>query len=323
MLYLLSLFSDFFTYDIPSISCPNSYKSISTGDFYIFQCQFISLSSSSNGGAIYGNLGDLRALIEFCMFYNCHTTGNYMGGSVYLISSTSGGLVLNRICTRQCNCNNAHYQSIYLQTHQSLESRCFFVSVTESTSSTKAHPFYLVNGHQKVTSTNSSYHSTAGGTAISFYEPNTASGKFCNIFKTGFSGRSLHFAHSGGLDICEFLYSNLVNNTIGKDTSCNVVYSNLKTTLSYCIFKNNYARTQVICYSGTFSITYCQFDTYSYEGTAPVLSNIITGDVYTQLLTHFYTHHCDSPYEIRNTKAFSLWRPGVFLLTLFMQSLQK
>ena len=84
-------------------------SSLDNGNIYILSCEFISCSSSSNGGAIFVSpSSSTKMLIEESVFESCKTTGD--SAAIYFRSG--GNCVISRICG--FNCSSKDYAFYYI-----------------------------------------------------------------------------------------------------------------------------------------------------------------------------------------------------------------
>jgi hypothetical protein len=92
----------------------NSRQTPSDGSVYVSNCLFISITSSSNGGALYCTSASYF-IIDSSSFFSCKTSSNYYG-ALYFSNTNNGQSVLYKVCGYDCcstytsGNNNNYYQ---------------------------------------------------------------------------------------------------------------------------------------------------------------------------------------------------------------------
>jgi hypothetical protein len=88
-----------------------SRPSHSGSNIYVLNCLFRSITSTSNGGALFCSSSVTYLLVESTSFFSCKTSG--YAGAIYFDNQNNGQCVLHEVCGYDCySTNGNHYQFV-------------------------------------------------------------------------------------------------------------------------------------------------------------------------------------------------------------------
>ena len=227
----------------------NESKVLDKRSFYITNCVFFNISSSSNGGAIFCemNSGDLvyEVLIEQSSFIYCHSSENY--GALFFEGDYH--LAIKKVCAYMCyTANGKYYQFGYLA---SWTDDSFINAFNDSSIaySNKAryglYMFYLGCGNSMIFSLNSSKNACCLNSCLQYYYYTTIS-EYNSACVVSFSSFTNNTTYDTGycltfdnLNENKFMgYCNILNNVCMRFKK-GIIYSNRKLRIiNSCILNN-------------------------------------------------------------------------------------
>jgi hypothetical protein len=113
---------------------------------YVLNCLFKSISSTSDGGALYCTSA-AYFLVESSSFFSCKTSSSE-GGAIYFYNSDSGQSVLYKVCGYDCcSSSGSQFAHIHVQTDASSINYVNYSSITRCVvESSSWHTLDLTNG---------------------------------------------------------------------------------------------------------------------------------------------------------------------------------
>jgi predicted outer membrane repeat protein len=85
----------------------------SGSNIYVTNCLFRSITSTSDGGALYCSSSFTYLLVELTSFFSCKTSG--IAGAIYFSNTNCGQCVLHKVCGYDCCTTNSNsYQFVYI-----------------------------------------------------------------------------------------------------------------------------------------------------------------------------------------------------------------
>jgi hypothetical protein len=146
----LTAWNDFYNSQQPTPINKQKYTSrlsLSSASVYISNCLFVSITSTSSGGALYCSTSVTYLLIESSSFFSCKTSN--AGGAIYFDNS-NGQSVLHEVCGNDCfSTSGSHGQFTYVYVKNDATSKNYvnYSSVIHCVSeSTSAWFMLLLNG---------------------------------------------------------------------------------------------------------------------------------------------------------------------------------
>jgi hypothetical protein len=103
LMYIRTAWNDYFT-GSPTSTLSNEYRTQQTSSdtsVYLLNCFFRSITSSSDGGALYCSTSVSYLLVESTSFLSCKTSADD-GGAIFFYNTGSGQCVLNWVCGYDC-----------------------------------------------------------------------------------------------------------------------------------------------------------------------------------------------------------------------------
>jgi hypothetical protein len=283
----------------------NSRQTPSGTSVYVSNCLFISITSTSNGGALYCYNSATYFLVESSSFFSCKTSGGH-GGAIYSINGNSGQSVLDGVCCYDCcstYTNSPYFQCVYTYVKKTALNKNYanYTSISRcvNENSNSLYTFDFDWGKICFTSFNLSLNKCSGKT---FYiapvlDSNSVTCSF--LFST--------FADNIATDCTciilvvtgakyEIKSCNILRNTQGSLDSEGTIYTYGNVMIEdSCILENEatYVFRQYSSYPITLSN--CTVDSTSNNGYLTI-QNTITKS-FIQALNHISTRNCHSEYD--------------------------
>ena len=278
-----------------SFSSTDTQKSFSYGDVYILYCYFQKLTSS-NGGAICYDVVNGHFLGESSTFEQCSTSSH--GGALWL---NSGDCVMNKLCGYQCSCSNTvGFSDVYgsgkkiIYLHDSTIARC----------PSQASTLYLRYGNIEVKSSNVSYNAADRRPAM-YCEPDkeNSEGYGTTIFYSSIANNTgmycifLDHWQSPRINNSLMHHCNMIQN-IGSEI---LVSSVITQIISSCILANGEPLFSSFKLGGTFIVSECTIDSFSYASPCSIFSDG-SKNYFINSLNHILTGSCQNILDWVGTK---------------------
>jgi hypothetical protein len=296
-MHFRTAWNDFFT-GSPTLTQNKEYQTQQNPtdtSVYISNCLFISITSTSSGGALSCSTSVSYFLAESSSFLSCKASS--AGGAIYFSNTNSGECVLHKVCGYDCCTTGSAYAQfarIYANRKNYINYSSFTRSVNEYSGS-----WYLLElsyGNIICPSVNSSMNKCYSRTGIycdsssctsllsySSYADNNATYHTC-----------VRIYYGGEIKSC-----NIIRNTqVSLDSEGTIcTYGNVKIENS-CILGNvaTYVFRQQSSSSYTITISNCTVDTTSNNGFLTI-QNTVTKS-FINALDHVSTRNCQSEYDL-------------------------
>jgi hypothetical protein len=297
--------SDYFT-GSPSIIERKEYgkqQTPSNTNVHVSNCLFVSITSSSNGGALSCTSVTLL-LVESSSFFSCKTSGNY-GGAVYF-SNTGGQCVLHQVCGNDCcsTCTSGFtIQFFHSIVNNVISSKNYFnySSITRclNENSNSWYAFRLEYGKNCIPSVNISNNRCHGRPVMLCLPTAESNSVTCSLSYCSFAdniatayGCIFFWATGTKYEIksCNILRNTQVTNTEGTFyTSGNVMF------VDSCIIGNNATCIFYVTSSSTVTLSNCTVDKTSKTGIL-IIQNTVTRS-FIHALNHMSTQNCIAEYD--------------------------
>jgi len=301
--FLFYFFEHFQISTSPQV-CVNSRIVTAPTNFYISNCIYKSLTSSTDGGAISLTLSECRMLIEGSFF---DTIIAPKAGAITFTCTGTGGSVLDKVCSHKVVVSSGqYYQFGYFSVSSSQKiNRAFYLSITQSriSSATLYESVRFNQGNQVCDYMNSSYNHLSYGSGAVFNYPVNSSSSYCTFSNNQDNGyRCIYFYQGSGT--CYMQYSNVVSNNQGSATLSNV-FRNYQVTsyVSHCVLYQNIAKCMFDIESGKMYVSNCYSDNYLYYANQPIFLNKF-GPSNTFIINHLNSYLCYAPYLKSNWKRY-------------------
>jgi hypothetical protein len=278
----------------------NSRQSPSYLSLYVSNCLFISISSTSDGGALYTYNSITLLLVESTSFFSCKTTGSY-GGALYFYRS-SGQSVLHEVCGFDCSANaNYHFAWIHVNDVASSKNYINYSSISRcvNENSGKRHMFGLYCGKICFPSVNVSL-IKCYGQSYYYYPFADSNSVTCSLSYSSFVDNiaieyTCFYLCRGGANY-EIKSCNILRNTQGTLGTQGTIatWGNLEIKDS-CILEN---KATYIFYQGssyTITLSNCTVDSASNNGYMTTKNTVTKGFILG--LNHMSTQNCHSEYD--------------------------
>ena len=225
------------------------YDRISPSSISIFNTNFCSILSNSNGGACYFNLENSSIKIEKSIFQNCSAPNHYGGG--FFISSLCFSIKINFVCFFFCLAKQSHAFRI-----ECSNSQLYQYSIFKSCSYNYGlYGSQYISKKTLITDLNSTFNYMEYHGA-GFYLYGDHNNEIFRSLITQCNGKGIETTAYSGNNL--FNYHNIINNTCISDgiIDCD---SNLFSNWKNCIFfynKGNFWRGKPIFSDCKFDINY-------------------------------------------------------------------
>jgi hypothetical protein len=115
---------------------------------YVLNCLFNSITSTSNGGALYFGTSVSYLLVESTSFFSCKTSGG-IGGAIYFSNTNSGQCVLHEVCGYDCcTTDGSHSQFVWIYIKNDISSKNYinYSSISRCVNVNARLTLHLSNG---------------------------------------------------------------------------------------------------------------------------------------------------------------------------------
>jgi hypothetical protein len=234
LLRLRTTWSDYFTTTNPKNHDSQTYNSRQTfsgTSVYISNCLFRSITSTSDGGALYCT-SVTYLLIELTNFFSCKTGSN--GGAIYFSNTNNGQSVLHEVCGYDCcstYTSSSDGQFAHINVNDAVSSKNYvnYSSITNCINqiSYSHHVLRLCYGKICCPSVNISMSKCPHGSGIHcgpFIDSNSAT---CSLTYSSFAD------NNAPVSICIYIYRGGANYEI---KSCNILRNTQNSLGSHGVF---------------------------------------------------------------------------------------
>jgi hypothetical protein len=307
VLHIKIAWNDYFT-GTPNTQQLSEYRkrqTFSNASTYVSNCLFISISSTSTGGALYCT-SVTYLLVESTSFFSCRTSGQH-GGAVYFCNS-GGQCVLNKVCGYDCistyTSSGTYGQFSHIEVNNGISSKNYvnYSSIARCVNElTNAYrTLNLQNGKICCPSVN-----------VSMNKCYHRSGFYCqpygdsNSITCSFSYSSIS-DNNAIYNICIWLYTkgtqyeikscNLLRNVQGTLDSNGMILTYGKLMIQdSCILENKATRMFCQSYSYTITLSNCTVDSTSNNGCLTTRNTVTKSFILA--LNHMSSLLCHSEYD--------------------------
>jgi predicted outer membrane repeat protein len=284
----------------------SSRQTISGTNIHVSNCLFSSMTSTSDGGALYCTSATYF-LVESTSFFSCKTSGTE-GGAIYFVNINSGQSVLYGICCFDCN-SNIRNMVLFIKVNNVESSKNYLnyssISRCVKDDSSSAHLFRLWNGKNCCPSVNVSLNKIYRRSGIVCDPFGSSNSVICSLTYTTFADN-----HANGFNCIGFWTSgakyeikscNILRNTQGTLDSDGTIYTYGITNIAdSCILEN---KANFIFHQGSSSYTTtlsnCTVDKTSNNRNL-IIQNTVTKS-FVLALNHMSTQNCHSEYDSAGT----------------------
>jgi predicted outer membrane repeat protein len=312
LLYIRAAWNDYFsTGNYPISQIYNSRQTFSDTDVYVSNCLFRSITSTSNGGALYCTTSVMYLLIELTSFFYCSITVQY-GGAIYFSNTNNGQCVLHEVCGYDCCSTYSDYsegQFAYIVMNDGFSSKNFanYTSITRCMNhiSNSHHVLALYYGKICCPSVNISMNKCPHGSGIQC-RPYIDSNSF-----TGSLTYSSFADNNATISICIYLFRgganqeikscNILRNTQDNLNSLGIFYSYDNMAIKDSCILENKATCIFYQYSSsyTFTLSNCTVDSTTNNGYLTTKNTVAKSFILA--LNHIATQNCHSEYDAVGT----------------------
>jgi hypothetical protein len=311
LLHYRTEWSYYFTETNPTKYNSQTYTSrptLSGSNVYISNCLFISITSTSDGGALYLYNSVTNFLVESTSFFTCKTTGGSWGGAIYFSNSGGGQSVLHEVCAYDC-CSNMHCLFARIEVSDTASSKNYFnyssISRCVSTISGSNYPLCLWYGKVCCPSVNISMNKCYYRSGIYCYPSIDSNSVVCSFTYSSFAdntaiGYTCIFIWMEGQKY-EIKSCNILRNTQPIGNGEGIIYTNGNLMIEdSCILENKgtYIFRQDSS-SYTITLSNCTVDLTSNNGYLTTKNTVTKSFILA--LNHMSTRNCHSEYDSAGT----------------------
>jgi hypothetical protein len=271
---------------------------------YVLNCLFKSITSTSDGGALYCS-SVTYLLIESSSFFSCNTSSSY-GGAICFANAGSSQCVLHEVCGYDCcTIGGNHGQFAYITVSSSASSKNYvnYSSISRCVNEVSGSHFmlYLNSGKICCPSVNMSMNKCYYRTGIQcepYLDSSSVTGSltyssFTDNNSTGYTVSMLwRTGAKFEMKCCNFLRNTQVvfsgPGTISTSGYVSVIDSCFLENKAKYIFYTYYSSTLV-------TISNCTIDSVSYYGSFAIQSTVTKSFIHS--LNHMSTQNCHSEYD--------------------------
>ena len=293
--------SAFFDY-FPDDSCIKRHVSM-PGNYYLVDCIFQSYSVTNDHGGVVKFEVDIHFVSEYCSYYRCYVAKSYIGGAIYISTTSNGGVALNKICAYDVTggdtlARRGQFANIATSSSKINIMENSAVSFCCNTSSTFHYNRFsstsLNNGKIRYCHNNISKNTCQQHSGIAFSNQIELYVRFCT-FSSNIANDYTTLTVEGGSNVRNITYCNFHNNSnIGSGNYGMIHVTSSVVFVVQSVFRNitNFIFTTT---SSTINIVDCWISHQSTiaSGTQINLINPL-GSTITHYLTHLSTGLCET-----------------------------
>jgi len=273
------------------------------GNYYLVDCIFQSYFVTNDNGGVVKFEVDIHFVSEYCSYYKCYVAATFIGGAIYISTTSNGGVALNKICAYDVIGGDAlarRGQFAIISTSSSkiniIENSAisFCCNTSSAFNSNKYSSTYQNNGRIRFDYNNISKNTCRQHSGIAFSNQIELYVRFCT-FSSNIAIDHITLTVEGGSNVRNITYCNFHNNSnIGTGNFGMIHVASSIVFISQSVFRNitNFIFTTA---SSTINIVDCWI---SHQSTiaSGALINIINplGSTITHYLTHLSTGLCET-----------------------------
>jgi hypothetical protein len=306
LFHFRTAWNDYFTGNATS-TLSNAYETRETPSVtgvYVLNSLFKSITSTSNGGALYCSSSVKYLLIESTSFFTCKTSSG--GGAIYFSNTGNGQCVLYKVCGNDCcttSTSDYQFSYIYVQNIPSSKNYISYSSVSRCVNENSGSEYTMRNNYGKIyfPSINVSMNKCYCRSGIYCYPDSESNSITCSITYSTFAdnnatGHSCLRLNSNGLKY-EIKSCNIIRNTqVSLDTGGTINADANVTIDGSCILENKATYNFFIPSSSyTITLSNCTVDSTSSNRNI-IIQNTVTKS-FILALNHMSTRNCNSEYD--------------------------
>jgi hypothetical protein len=306
ILLFRTAWNDYFTVANPTNLNSQTYTSRQTPSatsLYVSNCLFRSITSSSDGGALYCSNSVTFFLVESSSFFSCKTSGS-QGGAIYFCHS-SGQSVLHEVCGFDCCSTHTspNYQFAYIQVNYVISNKNYVnyssISRCRSENSNSYHILSLYCGKICCPSVNMSLN-MCNRREVYCCPYGDSSSVTCSILFSSFTdniatGCTCIMLWMKGAKF-EIKSCNIIRNTQFDLATEGTIFTEGYVTIdNSCILENKATNIFRQHFSYTFTLSNCTVD-FAFNNGCLTTQNTVTKS-FILALNHMSTQNCHSEYD--------------------------
>jgi hypothetical protein len=310
LMHSRTAWSDYFT-GSPTLIQSQTYRTqqkTSATNVHVSNCLFESITSGSNGGALFCSTSVTYLLVESSSFISCKTSDSN-GGAIYFKNTNNGESVLYEVCGYDCystrTSSDGQFSYIYVNNGISSKNYVNYSSITRCVidNSGSYYMLYHYYGNICCPSVNISMnkcYSRSGFYGCPFSDSNSVT---CSLSYSSFADNVANWYGCIKLWTSGAKYEikscNILRNTQGSLDTYGIfrTYGNTM-ILDSCILENK-ANCIFFIDSYTVTLSNCTVDKTSSNGNLITQNTVIKSFIHA--LNHLSTRNCRSEYDFAGT----------------------
>jgi hypothetical protein len=297
--------NDYFT-GSPNLIQKNEYETRQTPSYtniHILNCLFRSITSTSDGGALYCSTSVTCLLVESSSFFSCKTSAQ--GGAIHFSNTGSGQFVLYEVCGNDCcttGSTSGQFSLVNAQSSASSKNYINYSSIVRcvNENSNAQYMLYQQKGKFCCPSVNVSMNKCFSRSGVYCAPTGDSSSVICSLSYSTFTDNNAtgHTCFSiwtaGGKG--EFKSCNILRNTQVSGSEGTIYTSGFLTVENSC-FLENIATYLFYSTSSSYTITLskCTIDTASCNQNLIIQNTVTKSFILT--LNHMSTQNCHAEYD--------------------------
>jgi hypothetical protein len=299
--------SDYFT-GTPTPLQPNEYTSRQTPSstsVYVSNCLFKSITSGSDGGALYCSTSVASLLVESSSFFTCKTSSQ-TGGAVYFSNTNNGQCVFYKVCGYECFPSRSDYLCglfCHTNVYNTASSKNYvnYSSITRciTQNSNSQFTLYLGNGKNCCPSVNISMNKCGCRSGICCWPVGNSNSvitsfSYCSFADNIASSYNCIWVYAYGSDV-EFKSCNIIRNTQPLGNTEGTIFTRGNVIIENSCILENIATYVLHAASYTITLSNCTVDSTSNYGSL-ITQNTVTKS-FILALNHMSTQNCHTEYD--------------------------
>jgi hypothetical protein len=300
----LTAWSDFYNSQQPTPINKQKHTSrlsLSDASVYVSNCLFESITSTSDGGALFCSSSVTCLLVESSSFFSCKTSG--AGGAIYFYNTNNGQSVLHEVCGDDCwTTSNSGREFARINTKNDATNCVNYSSITRSVNEITSSWFTLCLGDGKICcqSVNISMNKCGYRSGVYCYPFDDSNSVTCSLSYSTFADNNatVHgcIRIEGSSSNNEIKYCNILRNTQGSLNEQGTIITDRNLKIEGSCILDNVANYIFFVHSSSYKITLsnCTVDKTSNNGRLTIQSTVAKSFILA--LNHMSTQNCHAEY---------------------------
>jgi hypothetical protein len=279
----------------------------SVANVYVSNCLFRSITSTSDGGALFLSTSVSFLVVESSSFFTCKSSSN-RGGAILFINTNSGQCVFYAVCGYDCSAPNYNSMFSRVEMYNAASSKNYvnYSSISRCDDLGSGSWYILCHLYGKICFPSFNISMNKCYRRLVYYHPYSDSNSVIySLSYSSFADNYVTSYNTIGLYNSAAKYEikccNIIRNTQGTLGTEGTIYTTGNTFINdSCILENNanyifYATSS----SYTITLSNCTLDSYSSYGNVKTQNTLTKSFILA--LNHLSTRNCYSEYDTART----------------------